>query len=301
MTDLTTSVGRLILRNPTVLASGILGITDTQLARVAEYEIGALTTKSFTIQSREGYKTPIVAYVKCGLLNAVGLENPGYKEISKMLKGLENLGVPVIVSIAGSKVEEFVEIAGYAEDSGADAVELNLSCPHTEGLGLEVGDDPNYVGVITSEVSSTVSIPVYIKIGLHQDILKTVGKALENGAEGVTAINTVKAMAIDIYARKPILSNKYGGLSGPAIHPIAVKIIYDIYKEYNAPIIGVGGVSTWEDAIEFILAGASAVGIGTAIADKGLEVIGEIIRGMERYLEREGFKSISELIGYSVT
>jgi len=296
--SLNVKLGRLRLYNPTVLASGILGVTNTQLIRVAESGIGALTTKSFTFEAREGYKTPIVAYVKCGLINAVGLSNPGYKNMDRVLRDVKRYGIPVIVSIAGSKSDEFSLIASYAEEVGADAVELNLSCPHTIGLGLSIGDDPNYVGEIVSEVSSVISIPVYIKIGLHQDVMKTVDKALGRGAEGVTAINTVKAMAIDIYAKKPILSNIYGGLSGPAIHPIAVKIVYDIYHEYRIPIIGVGGVSTWDDAVEFLLAGASAVGIGTAIAEKGLEVIKEIIDGIERYLEEEGFRDISEIIGY---
>ncbi len=297
--DLRVKLGRLEFRNPVILASGILGLSGSQLRRVCEYGFGGLTTKSYTIEARRGYDTPILAYVKCGLLNAVGLENPGYRELARVRDSLKDVGIPIIVSIAGSKVDEFTTIASYVDELGFDAIELNLSCPHVEGMGLELGDDPNYVYKIVSGVSSIVSIPVYVKIGLHRDLMATVGKSLDGGAEGITAINTIRALAIDVYARKPILSNVYGGLSGPAIHPIAVRIVYDIYREYRIPIIGVGGVSSWDDVIEFILAGASAVGVGTVIAYKGLDVVREILDGIKTYMVDEGFKELSGLIGYA--
>jgi dihydroorotate dehydrogenase (NAD+) catalytic subunit len=287
-------------RNPTILASGILGSDGYLLRRVADCGIGGLTTKSFTLEAREGYDPPIIAYVDCGLINAVGLSNPGCKAIPDILSIVRDIGIPVIVSIAGSEIDEFNSIAVYAEEAGADAVELNLSCPHVKGMGLELQHDPSYVGSIVSSVAGSISIPTIIKIGLSDNYLDTVSRALDKGASGVTAINTVRALAIDIYAKKPILSNIYGGLSGLAIHPIALRVVYDVYKEFGIPIIGMGGVMSWREAIEFILAGASAVGIGTAIAYYGLDVVRDVVRGIEDYLSSEGFESIDELVGYAV-
>jgi len=298
MVDLSVKLSNLKLENPTVLASGILDTKRGLLMRVIGEGIGALTTKSFTIKPREGYKTPVIAYVKAGILNAIGLTNPGYKEIPNVIKDLIGK-IPVIVSIAGSTPKEFGTIASYAEDSGANAIELNLSCPHVKGYGLEIGEDPDYVIEIVEEVSTVSSIPIFMKVGYHTKLIETVSRALDKGISGVTAINTLKAMAIDIFAKKPILSNKYGGLSGPAIHPVAVKIVYDIYREFKIPIIGVGGILSWDDAIEFILAGASAIGIGTGIAIYGLNIIKNILKGIEKYMEKEGFKNISQMIGYA--
>ena len=298
MPDLSISIDGIRFKNPLILASGILGSKKELLNRIVEAGIGGLTTKSFTREPREGYKTPIIAYAKAGLLNAVGLSNPGYKSIPDITSGVKDLSIPIIVSIAASKPEDFSLIASYAEDAGADAVELNLSCPHVKGHGLEIGQDPGFTGEIVKTVSSMVSIPVFIKVGVFDNLMETISKAVEGGAEAIVAINTVKAIAIDVYAKKPILSNVYGGLSGPAIHPIAVRVVYDVYKEFDIPIIGVGGVSSWTDAIEFLLAGASAVGIGTAIGIYGIDVIEDILMGIEDYMVSEGFSTIKQLVGY---
>ncbi len=297
MTRLSISVSTLDLVNPLVLASGILGNDGLLLARAAKAGFGAVTTKSITIEPRKGYDTPIIAFVDSGLLNAVGLSNPGYKALPEIIRGAREGGAPVIVSIAASTEDEFHLIASYAEEHGADAIELNLSCPHVKGHGLQIGQDPEYTHGIVKVVSGSVKIPVFIKIGVTDKMMETVSKSLDAGAEAVVAINTLKAMAIDVYAKKPVLSNVYGGLSGPAIHPVATRVIYEIYREYNPPIIGVGGVSTWMDAVEFLLAGASAVGIGTAVAFRGLSIAREILDGIEEYLVSEGFSSIREVIG----
>jgi len=297
MVDLRVELAGIKLLNPTVLASGILGDNAALLRRAAEAGFGAVTTKSFTLEPREGYKTPIVAKVKAGLLNAVGLANPGYRELKNILPKARVQGVPIIVSLAGSRIEEFVEMAIYAEEWGADMIELNLSCPHVSKMGMELGQDPQYVSKLVWEVAGVIEIPIFVKIGLTDNYIKIVSNSLNKGAAGVTAINTIRAMAIDIYARRPILSNKYGGLSGLAIHPIATRIIYDIYKEFKVPIIGVGGVESWEDAVEFILAGASAVGVGTAISKVGLDIAKQIGKGIHSYLDSEGFSSVKEIIG----
>ncbi len=296
--DLGVYLSGLRLRNPTILASGILGDKAQLLRRASESGFGAVTTKSFTYNPREGYKTPIVAEVKAGLLNAVGLANPGYKMMRKIISEARINGVPIIVSLAGSNIDEFHRMAIYADESGADAVELNLSCPHVEKMGMEIGQDPNYVARLVGDIKGSITIPLFIKIGLTDNYMEVVGRALDKGADGVTAINTIRAMAIDIYAKKPILSNIYGGLSGPAIHPIAIRITYDLYSEYRATIIGTGGVEDCKDALEFILAGATAIGIGTSISKKGLNIAKDIVRGIRKYMENEGVKKLEDLIGY---
>ena len=299
MPNLRVDLGGVELSNPIVLASGILGDDASLLRRAAQSGFGAVTTKSFTVKPREGYKTPIVVKTKVGLINAVGLANPGYIEIKNILPKSRVEGVPIIVSLAGSDINDFIKMAIYAEEWGADIIELNLSCPHVSKMGMDIGQDPVYVSKLIRELVSVIDIPVFIKIGLTDNYLEVVSKALAKGAAGVTAINTVRAMAIDIYARKPILSNKFGGLSGPAIHPIATRVIYEIYREFSPQIIGVGGVEDWVDAIEFILAGATAVGVGTAIERQGLDIARTLVKGIERYLENEGFESVTEIIGYS--
>jgi len=298
MVDLRVELAGIKLLNPTVLASGILGDNAALLRRAAEAGFGAVTTKSFTIEPREGYKTPIVAEVKVGLLNAVGLANPGYRELKTILPRAKVDGVPIIVSLAGSKIDEFVEMAIYAEDWGADIIELNLSCPHVSMMGMEIGHDPDFVAKLVGELTGVIETPVFIKIGLTDNYMEVVSRALDKGAAGITAINTVRAMAIDIYAKTPILSHGYGGLSGPAIHPIATRVIYDIYREFKPPVIGIGGVETWEDAVEFLLAGATAIGIGTAVSKYGLSISTVVSTGIRSYLEREGFKSVRDIIGY---
>lgn len=299
MVSLVTYVSSLKLRNPIVLASGILGSKISLINRVIrESDVGAITTKSFTKEPRVGYDTPIIAYVKAGIINAVGLTNPGYRKLQEILGNLKNKEVPIIVSIAASTPKEFMEISCFAEEHGANAVELNLSCPHVKGHGLEISQDPKYAGEIVETVKSTLKIPVIAKLGLTDKILETAVKIQDKGADAIAALNTVKAMTIDVYAKKPVLSNVFGGLSGPAIHPIAVRVVYELYRRLTIPIIGVGGVIEWDDAVEFILAGASAVGVGSAIATRGIIVLKEIYEGIKRYMEDEGFKSLTEMIGY---
>ncbi len=295
--SLETKIGRLVLRHPVMNASGILGSGAAGFARLAKAGVAALVTKSFTREPRRGYSTPIAMPLPYGLLNAVGLSNPGAEALQELLRYARSLGVPVIVSIAGSDEEEFAEVAAVAEESGASAVELNLSCPHARGRGLELGMDPRKVRNIVSAVASTVRIPVWAKLGLSDRVLDSASAALEAGAEGLVLINTIRAMRIDVWAKKPVLGNRVGGLSGPAIHPIAVRVVYEVYGETGADIVGVGGVEDWETAVEMVLAGARAVQVGTAIVTKGEQVVLEILEGMRRYLELVGAKSLEELVG----
>jgi dihydroorotate dehydrogenase (NAD+) catalytic subunit len=280
-----------------MLASGILGISASSLRRVVESGAGAIVTKSVGLKPREGYLNPSVVQVECGLLNALGLPNPGVHYFSKKISRAE-LQVPIIMGIYGFSSEDFAEVADVAVNANVDALELNLSCPHVERTGAEIGCDPELVADVVERVKGRVDRPVFAKLTPNVANIAEVAKAaVESGADAVTAINTVRAMKIDIETTHSILANKIGGLSGAAIKPIAVRCVYEIYREVDVPIIGCGGISTWRDAVEFMLAGASAVQIGTAVAFKGLGVFRSVTEGMEAYLGEKGFRSVKEIVG----
>ena len=286
------------LRNPTVLASGILGISADSLREVARSGAGAVTTKSVGLEPREGYTNPTVIQVEGGLLNALGLPNPGIKKFSEEIRDLANLEVPLIVSVYGYSAKECGKVAKIAADSGADAVELNLSCPHAKGVGAEIGQDPQKIGEVVKEVKANVKVPVFAKLTSSvADITEIARAAASAGADAVTAINTVRAMAIDVETAQPILSNKTGGLSGGAIKPIAVRCVYEIFEAVDVPVVGCGGVRTWRDAVEFMLAGASAVQIGSAIAYEDLAVFKSVSTGVAEYIKEKGFGSVKEIVG----
>jgi dihydroorotate dehydrogenase (NAD+) catalytic subunit len=291
-------VAGLRLRNPTVLASGVLGVSASLAKRVEEAGAGAFTTKTVTREPRRGYMNPTFVVLEHGYLNAVGLANPGIEHFCRELREMrESLSIPVILSVGGGSAEELVEVARRGVECGAQAVELNVSCPHVRGMGVELGHRADEVAGAVGEIRR-LGVPVLVKLSVHHDYLRLAEACLDAGASGFTAINTVRGMAIDIYARKPVLSNVYGGYSGPAIRPIAVRVVYELYEAFpGVPIIGVGGVDGWEAALELILAGASAVGVGSAIAEKDLAIFEEIVRGLKEYMEREGFSSIKELVG----
>ncbi len=279
-----------------MLASGILGISLEVFARLYKAGAGALVTKSLSKEPWEGYANPTLVGVEAGYLNAVGLSNPGAPYFAKMISS--NKTIPIIVSLVGSVEEDFVFMIKQFENVKILGYELNLSCPHVEKVGLEVGDDPELVQKIVKSVKAHSKVPVIAKVGLgSSDYLDTVRVACESGIDAITAINTIRAMAIDVETTRPILSHKIGGLSGPAIKPIAVRCVYEISSKFDIPIVGCGGVSDWEDAIEFILAGASAVQIGSAIGDKWTSVFSEINSGISRYMEKKGFSKIDEMVG----
>ena len=289
----------LSLKNPTMLASGILGYSAETLKSIVDGGAGAVVTKSVGLKPRSGYANPTVVQASCGLINAMGLPNPGIDEFAKDIRGAKAvLKVPLIVSVYGFSAEEYAAVAKKAVLAGADAVELNVSCPHVKETGAEIGQNPKILAEVVSKVKGTVDKPVFVKLSPNVvDVAEIAESAVLAGADAITAINTVKAMAIDIETAKPILSNKRGGLSGPAIKPIAVRCVYDIYERVKAPIIGCGGITSWQDALEFMLAGASAIQIGTAIALKGPRVFRSVVRGISAYLKRKGFRSVKEIVG----
>ncbi len=295
--NLSTKIGSLTLERPTILASGILGISLDVFNRIYKAGAGAVVTKSLSKEPWEGYANPTIFSVKGnGWLNAVGLSNPGASNFAKMIE--PNNQVPIIVSLVGSVEKDFEFMIKQFENCKVAAYELNLSCPHVAKVGLEVGDDPELVENIVKTVKQVTTVPVFAKVGLGStDYLETVGRAVEAGADGITAINTLRAMAIDIETERPILSNKIGGLSGTPIKPIAVRCVYEISSKFDIPIIGCGGISTWEDAVEFILAGASAVQIGSAVGENWLQIFDEINKGIGNYMMKKGFSKFEEMIG----
>ncbi|MEM3722802.1 MAG: dihydroorotate dehydrogenase [Candidatus Bathyarchaeia archaeon] len=289
----------LSLKNPIMLASGILGYSAETLKGIVEGGAGAVVTKSVGLKPRSGYANPTVVQVTYGLINAMGLPNPGIDEFTQDIREAKAvLKVPLIVSVYGLTAEEYAVVAEKAVKAGADAIELNVSCPHVRETGAEIGQNPGVLAEVVRKVKSAVNKPVIAKLSPNvTDIAEIAEAAVKAGADAITAINTVKAMAIDAETAKPMLGNKRGGLSGPAIKPIAVRCVYDIYERVKVPIIGCGGITSWRDAVEFILAGASAVQIGTAIALKGPKIFKSIASGINAYLKRKSLQSVKEIVG----
>lgn len=297
MSGLPIEIAGLKLRNPTMLASGFLGVSGLTLGRAVEAGAGAIITKSSSLKPREGNPGPTIVELPVGLLNAIGLASPGIMLMKDEIDEARQSGVPVIVSLFGFSVSDYSKSARVAETYGADAVELNVSCPHVSGVS-EIGQDPKIAAKVTGSVKRAVDIPVFVKLSPNVANIVEIGRAVERaGADAITAINTVKGMLIDIHVRQPVLSAKIGGLSGPAIKPVAVRCVYELAEKVKLPIIGVGGIMGWEDAVEFFLAGASAVQIGTAILQKDLKVFSEVVEGLSTYLKANGFRSVSELVG----
>jgi dihydroorotate dehydrogenase (NAD+) catalytic subunit len=295
--NLATSVGKMQLDKPAMLASGILGISLDVFNRLYRSGAGAVVTKSLSSEPWEGYPNPTIFSVNGGgWMNAVGLSNPGASNFAKMIE--PNHDVPIIVSLVGSIPKDFEMMINEFKNCNVTAFELNLSCPHVAKVGLEVGDDPELVKKIVTTVKNSTTAPVIAKVGLGTtNYLNTVKTAIDSGIDAITAINTVRAMAIDVETQRPILSNKYGGLSGTPIKPIALRCVYEISSKYDIPIIGCGGISTWEDAIEFFLAGASAIQLGSAIGDNWINVFDDINKGVLQYMKQKNYSTIEEMVG----
>ena len=295
--SLATSVGTIKLDKPAMLASGILGISLDVFNRLYRSGAGAVVTKSLSSEPWEGYPNPTIFSVNGGgWMNAVGLSNPGASNFAKMIES--NKDVPIIVSLVGSIPEDFEMMINEFKNCNVTAFELNLSCPHVAKVGLEVGDDPELVKKIVTTVKNSTNVPAIAKVGLGTtNYLNTVKIAVDSGIDAITAINTVRAMAIDVETQRPILSNKFGGLSGTPIKPIALRCVYEITSKYNVPVIGCGGISTWEDAIEFFLAGASAIQLGSAIGDNWINVFDDINNGVLQYMKKKNYSTIKDMVG----
>lgn len=286
------------LRNPLMNAAGVLGMSPAILKRLYDSGAAAVVTKSLGPVPRKGHPNPTFVRVEAGGLNAMGLPNPGAEYFVDEIKELKKMGVPVVASFFGGSVQEFAEVAYTLSRAGADALELNASCPNVaEELGMLAADASN-IEKVTAAVKDETKLPVFVKLSPSVTNIKIIAKAAEwGGADAITAVNTVKAMAIDVNMRRPILSNVTGGLSGPAMKPIALRCVWDVVQAVDIPVIGCGGISTGEDAIEFILAGATALEVGTAVMDHGLGVYKEINDGIASYMAENGFSEIKEMVG----
>jgi dihydroorotate dehydrogenase (NAD+) catalytic subunit len=291
------------LNSPIVLLSGCVGFGEeyTRIKGFTNSEVGAVCLKGTTLEPRLGNKTHRVAETPNGMLNAIGLQNPGTTSvITDILPALDKDETRFIINISGSSVEEYGEIAKHFDDTDIDAIEINISCPNVKEGGVAFGNDPDMSYRVVEICRKNTSKPIITKLSPNQtDIASNALRCIDAGSDGLAVINTVMGMAIDIEQQKPVLGNNQGGLSGPAIKPIALLKVHQVYqvsKKHNVPIIGQGGIVNAQDAIEFIIAGADTIGIGTALFYDPL-ICQEINTGISQYLDNHGLKNINALVG----
>ncbi len=290
-------MGRLQLANPAVLASGVHGSSLSKVLDAIRFGAGGAVTKSIGPRPREGNREPTLVEVDSGMVNAAGLPNPGAERFAEELRAVRGKRLPILVSIFGADEEEFQGVARALDDNDFIAFELNLSCPHVAGVGTEIGHDPELVGKVVKSVKRATGKPVFAKLSPNTERLVEVARAaVDAGADGLTAVNTIRAFPIDVETGRQALSNGFGGLSGGAIRPVALRCVYELREEFEVPIMGCGGVSSWEHAIQFFLAGADAVQIGTATITK-FAMFNELNLGIISYLERKGIPRLDELVG----
>jgi dihydroorotate dehydrogenase (NAD+) catalytic subunit len=300
MNSLSLEFAGLKLKNPTILASGILGTSYGMLERAVAGGAGAVTIKSITREPRAGHKNPITVEVRGGLLNAVGYSNMGLTAAKDEFKGVGRLPVPAIASVVAEDAEGFAYLAKELSSLPFSAVEVVLSCPHTPGLGLLAGHGtPEATAEITKAVVKKTKLPVFVKLSPNTQALGEVAKAAEKaGASAITMGNTLgPGMVINLEARRPVLDFKVGGMSGPAVKPILVRCVYDVCKSVKIPIIGCGGVLDGRDAVEYFMAGASAVGVGTAVMYRHEDAFKKISEEITAFMKENKFKTIKEMVG----
>lgn len=301
MVSIETELCGVSLDNPTVLTAGVLGCSPYSLRRVADSGAGAVTTKSIGLRKREGHNNPTIVEVEGGYLNAIGLSTPGVDEGIKEIKEFkETCNTPLIASFYASKIDDFAPLAEKISSAEPNLLEVNISCPNVQSdFGVPFACDSGSAEAVVKSVKKATSIPLLVKLSPTVPSIAIIGKAVEKaGADGLVAINAAgPGMVIDLESRAPVLANKRGGMSGPAIKPIAVRCIYDLFEAVDIPIVGTGGVLGGRDATEMIMAGASAVGIGTGIRYMGLDVFGLVAEELKEFMVNESFKEISELRG----
>lgn len=299
--DLSIKLPGLNLKNPIIPASGTFGFGE-EVSKLYDLSIlGGIMIKATTVEQRLGNPTPRVAEVYGGMLNAIGLANPGLSYVMEhKLDFLKDYDTEIIANVAGKCIEDYVEVAKTISQSDVvKALELNISCPNVKEGGIAFGTDPNVAYEVTKAVKAVSKKPVYVKLSPNVSNIVEMAKAVERGgADGITMINTLTGMKIDLKKGRPVLANKTGGFSGPAIKPVAIRMVYEVYKAVNIPIIGMGGVMDAYDVLEFLYAGASAVAVGTAnLIDP--YACKKIIEDLPRVLNEYGFKSVKEAIGYA--
>lgn len=297
--SLKTELAALKLRNPIITSSGTYGFGEEYTPYCPPSLLGAITVKGITPLARLGNPVPRLAETPAGLLNSVGLENPGLEEFKRSyLPKLPKLDTQVIVNISGFSIDDYAYLASaFQSDSGIAALEVNISCPNIKHGGMAFGTHPESAQEVVAVVRKNTNLPIIAKLSPNVTDIAEMAKAVERGgADIISLINTLLGMNIDVRTQKPVLANKMGGLSGPAVRPIAVRMVYQVYEAVNIPIIGMGGISTWQDAVESMLAGASAVSIGTANFINPMAPI-DILAGLEEYCQQRGYGSVQELVG----
>ncbi|GIO26089.1 dihydroorotate dehydrogenase [Ornithinibacillus bavariensis] len=302
MTRLTTELPGLALKNPIMPASGCFGFGREYSDFYDLGKLGAVIMKAATGNERLGNPTPRVAETSSGMLNAIGLQNPGVdKIIANEVPFLAQFDTKIIANIAGSTLEEYEYVAqAFNQTNKVHALELNISCPNVKEGGIQFGTDPTMASRVTEVVKKASNLPVYVKLSPNVTDIVSIAKAVEAaGADGLSMINTLTGMQIHLPSRRPIIANKTGGLSGPAIKPVAVRMIYEVSKQVQIPIIGMGGIKNAEDVLEFLLAGASAVAVGTANFQNPF-VCSEIINELPQVLDKYGFNSVQDAIGKGI-
>ncbi len=302
MIDLSVDLPGLQLKNPIMPASGCFGFGREYSAFYDLSKLGAVMMKAATGSERPGNPTPRVAETACGMLNAIGLQNPGVEEIiATEVPFLAQYDLGIIANIAGSTVEEYGAVARAFNDTNhVHALELNISCPNVKEGGVQFGTDLTMAQRVTEKVKQASRLPVYVKLSPNVTDVVEMAKAVESaGADGLSMINTLTGMQIDLARRKPLIANQTGGLSGPAIKPIAIRMIYEVKQHVSIPIIGMGGVTNAEDVLEFLLAGANAVAVGTANFQNPF-VCPEIIAALPDVLQKYGFHSVQEAVGKGI-
>lgn len=298
MLDLNVDIAGLKFNNPVIAASGTFGFGREYSEYMDLNKLGGISVKGLTLMPRQGNKPPRIAETPAGILNSVGLQNPGVEAfINEEIPFLRQFDTRIIANIAGNTIEDYCRMAEILGSADVDAIELNVSCPNVKAGGISFGTTCTGISEITEKVKSFCKQPLIVKLTPNVTDIKELARAAEaSGADAVSLINTLLGMTIDIHKRKPILANNMGGLSGPAVKPVAVRMVYQVSKAVKVPVIGMGGIASGEDAIEFLLAGASAVMVGTAnfVNPAACE---EVAAGIEKYMTQYNYQSLSEVIG----
>jgi len=303
MANLTVDFLGIKLNNPLVLASGVLGTSPAVMERCAREGVGAVTSKSAGTEARDGHANPVALAWQGGVINAIGLTNPGcHAELPILIetkKRLKPLGVPLFASIFAPRLEDFGEVARVIAEAEPDLIEVNISCPNVASdFGTPFSATAKSAAEVTREVRRAVKIPISVKLAPNVYNLGEIARAVvAEGADAITAINTVPGMLIDAYATRPVLKNTTGGLSGPAIKPVALRAVWEIFQAVDVPIIGTGGISSGIDAAEMIMAGATLVGVGSALVNGGPSVFGKINTELQEFMRSQGYQNLESMRG----
>ena len=298
MADLSVNVCGVDFKNPVIPASGVFGYGREYEELFPLNKLGGIATKGTTLHRRTGNPTPRIAETPSGILNSVGLQNPGVDVfINEDLPWLKEQNTRIIANVAGNTPEEYCEMAEKLSDTDVDMIEMNISCPNVKSGGVQFGTSCQSVGSITAAVRKHCTKPLIVKLSPNVTDIAEIAKSAEaSGADAISMINTLTGMRIDINTKRPIIRNNTGGMSGPAVFPIAVRMVWQVSNAVKIPIIGMGGISTWQDAVEMMIAGASALQLGTVFFSDPYAPI-KIAEGMNDYLDKNGIKSVTELTG----